>query len=128
MTEWASRVNAFTGGWLTVLTKYGPVFLERDEYGRRLARKAGGYGVFLAKALLKLKVRDRRFREHHRTTLAMLWRSVRLRDLARGSVLGLRASLARAFRFHGKRDDRSQPLNALPSARDSVAVEIERGS
>ena len=103
MTSRASGLNTFSSGWLTVLIKYGRVFLTRDEYARRLASKVLSYGVFLAKALVKLKVRDQRFREHHRATLAMLRRSVRAGDLARGVALGLRASVPRAVHLPARR-------------------------
>lgn len=87
MTPYASRINTFHGGWLTILTKYGPFYLERGEYSRQFARRIWRYGVFLAKALLRGKLRDRHFREHHGATVAFVLRSLARR--ATGNAFGV---------------------------------------
>ncbi len=75
MAPLGSRINTFHGGWLTILTKYGASYLEPEEYRRQLVRRFWRYGVFLAKALVRGKFRDTRFRNHHRATVGVALRS-----------------------------------------------------
>jgi glycosyltransferase involved in cell wall biosynthesis len=89
MTSTAARLSTHTGGWLRVMTTYGPLYLTRDEYDRRLAWWLRRYGWFLTKAALLGRFRDDRFREHHGATLRMLRQSVTPADLARGLALSL---------------------------------------
>ncbi|MFL5980904.1 MAG: glycosyltransferase family 2 protein [Gaiellaceae bacterium] len=70
MSSFTERINSAHDGWLRILARYGPVYLDRAEYARQLRTKLGRYGVFLLKAVLKGKVRDARFRAHHRATFA----------------------------------------------------------
>lgn len=76
MTSFASRVNTFDSGWLTILTKYGRCYLDRNEYVRRLTLRIWRYFIFLAKATLQGKFRDSHFRDHHRATLGLVFRSI----------------------------------------------------
>jgi glycosyltransferase involved in cell wall biosynthesis len=72
MTSLASRINTFHSGWLTILHKYGPYYLDRSTYMRRWLRAIRRYSVFLAKAGVRGKFRDRDFRQHHRETIAFV--------------------------------------------------------
>jgi hypothetical protein len=65
---------------LAILTKYGADYLEPEEYRRQLARRLWRYGVFLAKALVRGKFRDRSFRKHHRATVALAFQALRRRS------------------------------------------------
>jgi glycosyltransferase involved in cell wall biosynthesis len=84
VTTAASRIGTNITGWLRVMTVYGPVYLSRDEYQRRLNWWLTRYGTYLAKSTLRGRVADRRFRELHLGTLAMLRGSISLSDVIRG--------------------------------------------
>jgi glycosyltransferase involved in cell wall biosynthesis len=76
MTSHASRINTFHGGWLAILQRYGRYYLDRDAFRRRWRRAVRRYAVFLAKAVVRGKVRDPAFRAHHRETIALVWRAL----------------------------------------------------
>jgi hypothetical protein len=76
MTPVAIRINTFHHAWLAIHLKYGEMYLERNEYFRRLMYLLRRYAVFLGKAVVKAKVRDPEFRKHHRFALVHLLRSV----------------------------------------------------
>jgi glycosyltransferase involved in cell wall biosynthesis len=82
MTSHASRINTFHAGWLTILERYGRFYLDEASFRRRRRRAVRRYLVFLAKAVLKGKFRDRAFREHHRDTSGFVWRALTRRDEA----------------------------------------------
>lgn len=75
-TSSAIRINTFHDAWLTIHLKYGAFYLGRREYRRKLVVRLGRYAVFLAKAVVKAKFRDPRFRKHHRAALGRLIRSL----------------------------------------------------
>lgn len=99
MTSTARQLNTLATAWVIVVVRYGSVFLTRDEFARRLAWKMWTYGLMLAKAVVKLGVRDRRFRRHHGPVVRFVLRSVKLRDVWRGFVLGLGARLGLVEKF-----------------------------
>jgi glycosyltransferase involved in cell wall biosynthesis len=84
MTSTSSRLGTNITGWLRVMTTYGPVYLSRDEYERRLAWWLRRYGVYLAKSVVRGRVADRRFRELHLGTIRMLRASAGVSEIARG--------------------------------------------
>lgn len=75
MTSFSSRVNTYHSGWLAFQTEYGGVYLDRVEDLRGLASQISSYAVFLAKSGVRLRFRDRRFREHHRATVKLALRA-----------------------------------------------------
>jgi glycosyltransferase involved in cell wall biosynthesis len=76
VTSSAVRINTFHDAWLSIHIKYGELYLGRREYQRWLVRRLGRYAVFLAKAVIKAKYRDPRFRKHHQVALGRLFRSL----------------------------------------------------
>jgi glycosyltransferase involved in cell wall biosynthesis len=90
MTTSAGRLGTNVTGWLRVMTTYGPVYLTRDEYERRLSWWLRRYGTYLAKSVVRGRVGDPKFRQVHRGTLAMLRASVTATEVGRGLVLTLR--------------------------------------
>lgn len=90
MTSFANRINTFHYGWLAIHLKYGELYLQRREYYRLLAYRLQRYAVFLAKAAIKVKFRDRRFRKYHRAAVGDLFRTVASRDDRRDPKQGMR--------------------------------------
>jgi glycosyltransferase involved in cell wall biosynthesis len=76
MTSFAARLDTFQSCWLTILYNYGRYYLDRRAYRRRWARAVRRYVVFLAKAAVRGKFRDRAFRQHHRETGAFVARAI----------------------------------------------------
>jgi glycosyltransferase involved in cell wall biosynthesis len=76
MSSIAMRINTFPSSWLMILTKYGPDYLDRGAYVRRLLLVILRYSFFIAKAALRGKFRDPQFRDHHRATSLLALRSV----------------------------------------------------
>lgn len=66
-TTFIRRFNTYRSGRLEILLKYGPEFLNSDEYRRRLLRMISGYHDFLARSVLE--GRDREFLAYHRSVL-----------------------------------------------------------
>ena len=75
-TSYAMRMNTFPHSWLTILRKYGSYYLEPRAYRRRLALVILQYCWFMAKALLRGKLRDPQFRRRHRATTSLVLRSI----------------------------------------------------
>jgi glycosyltransferase involved in cell wall biosynthesis len=80
MTPLSVKINTFHDAWLRIYMKYGELYLGRREYRRRLVARLRSYAVFLAKAAVKAKFRDPRFRKHHRRALGFLLGSLRRRN------------------------------------------------
>jgi glycosyltransferase involved in cell wall biosynthesis len=72
----AMRVNTYPASWLTILVKYGRDYLGPRTYRRRLSAVILRYFWFVAKAILRGKLRDPEFREHHRSTTVLALRSI----------------------------------------------------
>ena len=81
-TSYSVEINTFHDFWLLMHLRYGPQCLERRVFYRLLARRLRRYAVFLAKAALKVKYRDPRFRGHHRRAVARVLRLLAARGLA----------------------------------------------
>jgi glycosyltransferase involved in cell wall biosynthesis len=90
----SARLNTYITGWLRTMTTYGPVYLTRHEYERRLAWLLRRYYWSLAKAGLRGRFRDPRYRAHHGATLRMLRSS--------GTLPQIFPGLVPAMRFRGR--------------------------
>ena len=66
--SFAERYNTYLAGNLAILTRYGPVFLSREEYERRLRERLTQYYRYLAESLLER--REPAFWAYHRAALA----------------------------------------------------------
>jgi glycosyltransferase involved in cell wall biosynthesis len=84
MTHTAVELNSFIAGRIGVLLRHGRTYLDTREYERRLARQTLRYGAFLARAAVRGKLADSRFRELHGRTLGSLRENVSARELVRG--------------------------------------------
>ena len=67
---YAQRINTFLPAWLDMLTRYGPVCLNGDEYQRLLRRRLQEYYRFLGKSIFRLK--DKEFWRFHEEALTRL--------------------------------------------------------
>jgi hypothetical protein len=76
MTSSSVRINTFHDAWLMIHIKYGEFYLGRREYRSRLVTRLSRYALFLAKAVIKAKYRDPRFRKHHQVALGRLIQSL----------------------------------------------------
>ena len=74
MTSLSARLTTSHGSWLVMHIRYGPLCLPMREYYWILARRLRRYVVFLAKAVVRAKYRDPRFRNHHRMAVARVLR------------------------------------------------------
>jgi len=102
VTSLTHRFNIRRVGRLVRLLEYGPTYLDRQEYERRLARVLDGHYNFLARSVLEL--REKAFWDYHRGVLrdlgypmslvklikALLWRLLNLRDAANAVKRGLK--------------------------------------
>jgi glycosyltransferase involved in cell wall biosynthesis len=79
--------------------KFGLVYLERDEYERKLAVVVAEYVRFML--MHPAKLRSAAFREFHRGVVARLGRQIRVTDLVRGA--------ARQVLVSGRRLGRAAP-------------------
>jgi hypothetical protein len=89
-------INTVLPSHASILARRGRSFLTADEQRRRLNRRAGGYGWFLAKATVRLRPwRVPRFAEFHREALDDLIDGYSATDarLGRGLLLTYRAAL-----------------------------------
>ncbi|MGI8886644.1 MAG: glycosyltransferase family 2 protein [Gaiellaceae bacterium] len=76
ITPSALRINTFASGWLIILIKYGSDYLSRGAYTYRMWRAISRYGLFLAKSTVRGKFFDPRFRDHHRSSAALVVRAI----------------------------------------------------
>jgi glycosyltransferase involved in cell wall biosynthesis len=81
------RVGAQLPGAINLLLKFGPIYLEKVAYQRRLAVLLVHHGLFLLKRLPRLA--DREFRGHQSDALSALLRKLDSTDVAAGVVLQL---------------------------------------
>lgn len=82
VTPHARRIGTYLPEYLAMFRRYGPVFLEPEEYERRLSVYLYTYGRYLAARPLRL--RDTAYRDYHRERLALLAREVGPGELGRG--------------------------------------------
>jgi glycosyltransferase involved in cell wall biosynthesis len=66
-TVFSDRVNTYLPGNLMILTKYGPIYLDDEEYERCLSEHMESYYRFLAQSLLYR--RDKQLIEYHKNRL-----------------------------------------------------------
>jgi glycosyltransferase involved in cell wall biosynthesis len=83
-----TRLGFQLPGQINLVVKYGPVYLTKPEYQRRLAVLLVWYGIFILKGLRKLADAD--FRIHHRSAARDISRAVDFRDVLAGVRLQLR--------------------------------------
>ncbi len=69
-TTFAERLNRLVLEKIIILTKYGPVFLDREEYEQRLAEWMQHYYKFLGNSVFKRKGKE--FWDYHKTGLRNL--------------------------------------------------------
>jgi glycosyltransferase involved in cell wall biosynthesis len=69
-SSFARRVNSYFVGQLTILKKYGPVYLDKFEYEEYLRRRIKHYYRFLGKSVLQK--RNRQFWDYHKNALENL--------------------------------------------------------
>lgn len=77
-----TRVGAYLPGEIKLLVKFGPTYLTKAEYERRLAVLLAWYGIFFLRNLPKLADAD--FRNHHRSALREIAPATDLRDVLSG--------------------------------------------
>jgi len=85
LTSFSQSFNTYLLGILTVLTKYGPLLLTEKEYKQRLEFRLNQYYRFLAKS--KLRLRERKFWEYHRSRMETIGYPVDGARLAKALVL-----------------------------------------
>jgi glycosyltransferase involved in cell wall biosynthesis len=83
-----ARLGANLPEQIKLVIKYAPVYLEREQYQRRLAVLIVRHGLFLVRNLYRFPLRD--FRAYHVPFLRTLARSVNRRDALAGARLQLR--------------------------------------
>jgi glycosyltransferase involved in cell wall biosynthesis len=86
---WAyARLGANLPEMIKLVIKYAPVYLEREQYQRRLAVLLVKHGLFLVQNLHRFALRD--FRAYHVPSLRTLARSVDRQDALAGVRLQVR--------------------------------------
>ena len=63
-TSFSERVNSYLLGNLIILTKYGPVYLSREEYAQCLKRHLDRYYIFLGQSIMW--TRDKQVLDFHK--------------------------------------------------------------
>jgi glycosyltransferase involved in cell wall biosynthesis len=97
--DYWSRVGAELPGQIGLLLKFGPVYLEHEEFQRRLAVLLVHYGAFQLKSMRKAA--DAEYRTFQRRTAAALFERIEWKDVAVGVRLQLQRMLS------GRRPDPS---------------------
>ncbi len=83
-SSYYTRVGAGQPGQLSLLVKYGRVFLSEGEYQQRLAARVSGYAGLLGRRATRL--RDPEFRGYHAGKLAELRGEIAPRDVIEGAL------------------------------------------
>ena len=84
------RLGARVPESINLLMKYGPVYLTKTEFQRKLAGLSASYCIFLLRSLPR--VADRSFRAYHGPALRLLLRKVNLGDVLEGVRLHAEAA------------------------------------
>jgi glycosyltransferase involved in cell wall biosynthesis len=79
-STFAKEFNSILLGELVIFLKYGPVFLNQEQFNSRYKSVRGEYYRMLARSILR--VRPRQFWEYHRNTLAAFGSQIEWRPLA----------------------------------------------
>jgi glycosyltransferase involved in cell wall biosynthesis len=82
VTAFTRRIGTYVPADLGVFQRWGPVFLTRDEYDRKLVVRLVGYGAFLAKRARSW--RSAEFRRYHRGRIREVLGRTSVTQLARG--------------------------------------------
>jgi len=90
-TTRSQKLNRLILEMLFILTKYGPVYLSREEYNERLSQKIQSYYAFLGKCVLQR--RDKEFWNYHREGLENLGLPLSWAKLARATIRELYLTL-----------------------------------
>jgi hypothetical protein len=99
MTSATYKLNTIRLGRFAALVRYGPIFLDRQEYQARLNRVSKGYHAFLARSIFDLK--GKAFWDFHRAELKNLGHPIRPLELVVASLrqlLNLRETVQRVRR------------------------------
>lgn len=83
-TSHSQRLNRLILEQLVILKRYGPVYLSREEYERRLAQKMQNYYAFLGKSVFQR--RDKEFWNYHKKGLENLGLPLDWAKLVRASI------------------------------------------
>jgi glycosyltransferase involved in cell wall biosynthesis len=95
------RVGAYLPGEIKLLAKFGPIYLTRTEYQRRLAVLLVWYGIFFVRNLPRLGDAD--FRAHHGSALEEIASAVNGREVLAGARIQLqRMGRTRRLRSRGR--------------------------
>ncbi len=98
-TSFAENFNTYILGELIFLKKYGPVYLNREEYAAQLKLVLDNYYMFLGRNIFRR--RERAFWDYHKRGLASLGYPLSSARLAKASFIGAISVLSypiRAFR------------------------------
>jgi glycosyltransferase involved in cell wall biosynthesis len=84
-SSFSDRYNTYLLGKLEILTKYGRIYLTRDEYDRQMKTWRAGYYKFLGSKVFRNK--EKGFWNFHQRTLKRLGCSLSKARVARAAVL-----------------------------------------
>ena len=87
------RVGAEPPGQLSLLVKYGRIYLSEDEYRRRLAARVFDYAALLGRKAGRF--RDAEFRDYHAAILSEVRGSIGTGEVLDGIVLAIGRRLQR---------------------------------
>jgi glycosyltransferase involved in cell wall biosynthesis len=93
VTAYTRRVATYRPAHLRAFQRWGPVFLSRDEYERKLAERVLDYLTLLVRHATRWSAQE--FRAYHRARMGEVVAATSARQLARGVVLQVRRSLRR---------------------------------
>lgn len=98
MTTFAKRVNSYILGDLMILKKYGPIYLNDDEFRQILNLSIKNYYRFLAKSIFKNKGKE--FWNYHKSGLKEIGYSINLIKLASASIVVLYNKILDELKIH----------------------------
>ena len=81
LTTFSRRFNTYLIANFIVLKKYGPIYLNREEYEKRLKLKIRNYHRFLARSIFEQREKD--FWDYHKRELNNLGHPVSMTELTR---------------------------------------------
>jgi hypothetical protein len=93
VTAYTRRVGTYRPAHLRAFQRWGPVFLSRDEYERKLAVRVLDYSTLLLRHATRWSAQE--FRAFHRARIREVRAATTARQLARGVGLQVRRSLKR---------------------------------
>lgn len=81
LTTFSRRFNTYLIANFIVLKKYGPIYLNREEYEKRLKLKIRNYHRFLARSIFEQREKD--FWDYHKRALNNLGHPVSMTELTK---------------------------------------------